>query len=453
MMKRLIFQLLPALLLKTTMSPGQSLADTLRHADWHLLWDNEFSQAGDSSTVATHWQFAYPWGRTLTGEGQYYSGKQVQVDSMGILHLQACRRPAARAYRSPGGRSYRLPYESGMLFSAPRHDSLALAACGDRTGFGYGLFEIRCRLPDTPHSFPAFWLYGAPDEVDIFEADGSDMFSNNAIQARHEFWRPATPGVGGEASQNFFYWAGPGRLTDDFHTFALSWLPQELIYYFDGVPIRRETRLLPLGCSLELIADLAMFSWASAPAAALDIDYIRVYSPRLPSPVAPVAPIAPAAGLLAGPRSTAAVYYGSPPEQWWRVPDKAGYGAQLALQGNRNAIDFNVMALPYKGIWRNPLVTYGAAASPRHRVASPDSGRSPLHWILRDAFGRLIWAGEQPPAQEWELRFPELDAGAYSLELRIGHFLRHQPMYHIERAAETVLKGQWHRPPPADADN
>jgi beta-glucanase (GH16 family) len=64
-----------------------------------------------------------------------------------------------------------------------------------------------------------------------------------------------------------------------FHTLALSWLPQELVYYFDGVPIRRERRLLPLGCQVDIIANLAVFTWARAQAASMDIDYIGCTSP------------------------------------------------------------------------------------------------------------------------------------------------------------------------------
>ncbi len=419
---------------------GQNLADTLRHADWRLYWHSEFDRAGDSSVVTDKWQFAYPWGRNLGGyEGQYYLGQQVSVDTAGVLHLRAQRLDTPRTYHTGRGPGRRLAYESGMLFSRPGPDSAALPACGERSGFTYGLFEIRCRMPNTPNSFPAFWLYGVPDEVDIFEAGGGDLLSNNVIHAPHEFWRPGPA----EASQSFFFWVGAGRLTDDFHTLALSWQPQELVYYFDGIAIRRETRLLPLGCSLELIANLAMFNWASAPAASFDIDYIRVYKARQSPLLAPVRPVAPAAGEYLGPRSPDGVRGATRPDMRWRVHTPPHERPRLLLHTNRNPPDFNTLPLPVQGRWRAPLVAFNQADSPRHWVASPDSGRSDLSWTLLDVYGQPVRGGQQLPAAGWELAWPDLAPGAYRLRLRIGNRQIIQAVYQLGRPAITELTAEW----------
>ncbi|GAB3332134.1 hypothetical protein GCM10027511_41300 [Hymenobacter humi] len=429
-------------LTSATLGHAQSRPDTLRHADWHLYWHDEFDRAGDSSTVARHWQFAYPWGRTLGGnEGEYYSGQQVSADTAGVLHLRARRRAAPRHYQMPGGPIRQLQYESGMLFSRAVQDSMRLPACGERTGFTYGLFEIRCRMPSTPNSFSAFWLYGNPDEVDIFEAGGSDLISNNVIHGSHEFWRPGPD----EASQSFFYWPGPGRLTDGFHTLALSWQPQELVYYFDGLPIRRETRLLPLGCSLELIANLAMFNWASAQTASFDIDYIRVYKSRKTLAQGPVRPVAPAAGAYLGPRSPDGVRGATRPEMRWRVLEQLNQRPRLVLETNLNPRDFNTLALPSQGRWAPSMPSFNEADSPRHYVAAPDadSGRAALSWTIYDLCGRPIQSGRQLPAAGWELSWPGLVPGAYSLSLQIGNRQLYQNLYQLGRPARSEFTARW----------
>ena len=56
-------------------------------------------------------------------------------------------------------------------------------------------------------------------------------------------------------------------------------MPNEVTFYFDNIPIRRETRLLPNGCAMYFIVNLAMWNWASSVADTLAIDYVRVTGP------------------------------------------------------------------------------------------------------------------------------------------------------------------------------
>jgi beta-glucanase (GH16 family) len=446
-MKRFLCGLLIArLVLLVGVGHGQSAADNLRHADWPLYWTNEFSTPGDSSVVSSHWQFAYPWGRNLGGyEDQYYTGQQVTVDSAGLLHLRARRRATPRPYRVGNGPVRQLHYDSGMLFSRTAKDSLALQGCDDtRTGFTYGLFEIRCRLPRADAPSSAFWLYGAPDEVDIFEAGAPEAISNNIILWNHEFWRPGQPGSDKEESQSFFYWTGPGRLADSLHTYAVSWQPQELVYYFDGVAIRHETRLLPLGCPLDVISNLGISSWAQSLVAALDIDYIRVYrQPRHTASRPPVAPVAPRAGIWQIPHATAGVLGGAAPEMRWRWLVRFCQRPRLELVYNSNPAGFASLPLPAQGRWLAPLVGFNAADSPRHSVASPDSGRSALSWTLYDLCGRPVRSGQQAPAATWELHWPTLPPGAYSLCLRAGSQQVRQTVYQLGQPVEHVFSDAW----------
>lgn len=447
MMKQICRLVLAQLLLSAGATHGQALPDTLRHASWQLYWADEFDTPGDSSMVAGRWQFAYPWGRNLgISEGQYYTGEQVTVDSAGLLHLRARRRATPRLYGTGNGAPRQLFYDSGMLFSRSGKDSLMLVGCDDkRTGFTYGLFEIRCRLPQAAASFSSFWLYGNPDEVDVFEAGTPpELISNNVILWSHEFWRFGQPGIANEASQSLFYWPGPSRLTDSLHTYAVSWQAQELVYYFDGVAIRHETRLLPLGCPLDVISNLGMNSWAQDSAAALDIDYIRVYKqPQGTIARPPIAPVAPAPGITQFPRTTAGALGAEVPEMRWRWQEHSNQRPRLELAHNRNPRDFASLPLPVNGRWRAPLVAFNDTDSPRHWVASPDGGRSSLSWTLYDLCGQPVRSGQQLPAPTWELAWPILPPGAYSLRLRAGSRQVRQTVYQLGRPDESEFTPEW----------
>ncbi len=401
---------------------GQQPADTLRHAEWHLYRGYEFDQPGDSSRLASAWRFAYPWGRTLGGfEDEYYLGQQVGTDSAGVLHLLARRRrtPRRLAPALPGPRRN---YDSGMIFS--RTD-------GEQAGdFTYGLFEMRCRVPRTRHAFAAFWLFGDPDEVDVFETGLPDLITNNVIHHSHAFWRPGPA----EASQSSYYWPGAGHLTDEFHTFALSWQPQELVYYFDGVPIRHETRLLPLGRPLQLIANLAMYAWSAAPADSFDIDFIRVFRPRLPPPALPVQPPPPAAGLLRGPRTSAAVLGAGRSGQVWAVDERPGRRPQLCLRQNRDPADFNTLPLPRAGRWLAPLLSADYPLATQHWLAAlPGPAPPASHWTLYDLMGSAVRSEQRPAALPCALAWPGLPPGAYWLRLQQGSQVVWQAVYQVGR--------------------
>ena len=206
-------------------APGQAVAppaDTLNYADWRLVEDENFDEDGDSTLLTPRWRFAYPWGRNLGGLlTEYFTGQEVNVRD-GTLRLTAHRLPQPRRYVL-GSEIRALRYTSGMLYSrrnAP--DSLRPAACGQGDGYGYGLFEIRCRLPFDTGSYPAFWLYGAPDEVDMFEASPSG-FSNNVHLHPHPYWRQG-PVEEDECPCNY-YWPGAEAFTEQYHRYAVAWLP------------------------------------------------------------------------------------------------------------------------------------------------------------------------------------------------------------------------------------
>ena len=416
----------------------------LRYNNWRLEWREEFNEPNDSSSLTNHWRFDYPWGRNLAAvpETEYYTGKQLQV-AQGQLFFLAQRLAAPRPYRGK-----RLAYNSGMLFStyASAKDSLRAPSCesaGD--GFTYGLFEIRCRQPRDVGSFPAFWLYGTADEIDIFEATAT-QFSNNAIVRAGGFWR-----AGKEISESracYFYNTNPRHdLHSAFHTYGLAWQPGELIFYFDGHPIRRETQNTPLGCPMALIANLAVWNWAAPETDTLAIDYIRVYRPRTvtyPSVVQRPGGAGPTWDLAWLPFSEEPGRPDPAFRQHWQATPTSGRRLRLELLENTNPPADSYFALPHDSAaaWSPPWVMqYG---SPALRISFSRS--APVEWTLRDAFDGIVLDGSLPANTEWRPSWPSLLPGFYRLWLRQGTHETVQSVVILGRPVRSAPDSVWQRP-------
>ncbi len=131
-----------------------------------------------------------------------------------------------------------------------------------RRGFSqlYGYFEARMKMPAGQGFWPAFWLMPQlpplsspaevywPPEIDIIEYKGQEV--QNAYMTY--FWSGVYPdpgsalnnwSVGGYNAQKF---SGPD-FSAGFHTFAVYWSPDVLIWYIDGIERNRRTQNLPPG--------------------------------------------------------------------------------------------------------------------------------------------------------------------------------------------------------------
>ncbi|NRT19238.1 hypothetical protein HNP98_002062 [Hymenobacter sp. 9A] len=424
-----------ALVLGLRLLPAQA-QDSLRYANWRLEQADEFNTAGDSAAVAARWRLAYPWGRNLGGyETEYYEGQEVNVRG-GFLLLTAHRLAAPRPY----GRGQQLRYASGMLYGRhPLPDALRPAPCPPGEGLSYGLFEMRCRLPAAAGAFPAFWLFGTPDEVDIFEGDPGGV-SNNVHLHAHDYWRPGP--VEEPECQCFYYWPRATRFAGQYHRYALEWLPGQLTFYFDGVPVRRETRFRPLGCGMAVIANLAVWAWMRAPADTLAIDYIRIYRPRQ-LPAAPFGFAAgPTAGLFAFPRAVAPERSNPPGVQAWALWRAPGGQVHLALRDNFNPACASTLPLPTGAAWQGPWLA-GPGATP---IAVSIADTAALHWAVLTLQGRALRTGPATPGP-WRPPLAGLAPGAYWVRLGLGAAVRYQAAYVLDQPADSRPAAAWLEPP------
>lgn len=145
----------------------------------------------------------------------------------------------------------------------------------------YGYFEAKYRYPqsDSEQYNVAFWLMKNPpdmdpvyQEIDINEGRMPDMLQ-----------------LGIHGSNDGVRWSSYQRpevcedLRDGFHTYALEWTESELIWYFDGREVRRESHThatnpmqVYLSTAIMNDADVSVLE-KDADGTSMDVEYVRVY--------------------------------------------------------------------------------------------------------------------------------------------------------------------------------
>ena len=222
---------------------------------WQMVFSDEFD---GSSLDEKKWTSAYPWGRSrkTVGEEQWYAPDAFKVAN-GKLQISAWRTPGA----VHNGEVF--DYSSGLISS---HKSFTAQ---------YGRFEIRCKMVNGQGLWPAFWLLPIttewPPEIDVFEAYGHKP-NSVSMHAHYE--------EGGKNHDSGETYQGPD-FTQDFHTFAVEWTPEKIVWLVDGVKRHELVGKSPHE-PMYMLANMAVGGYAGSPdatpfPASFDIDYIRAY--------------------------------------------------------------------------------------------------------------------------------------------------------------------------------
>lgn len=225
---------------------------------WVLTFSDEFDQ---KELEFPKWSLHDPWGHARNRESQAWVPDAVTLDA-GLLRLTARREPA----RYDGQNR---EYTSGIVTT---YGSFAQT---------YGRFEIRCRIPAGQGLQSKFWLLPVPSgeipSIDVIGAIGSDRA--NALFANR--W-------GDEKTERS--WSGSWKLpantpdlSKDFHTFAIEWDKDRIVWFVDGTERFRSVDGVP-NQPMYLAASLAVggieAKWPDSTTsfpAHFDIDYIRVW--------------------------------------------------------------------------------------------------------------------------------------------------------------------------------
>jgi VCBS repeat-containing protein len=249
---------------------------------WTLTWSDEFPSPGEQPD-RTQWGYDLGGGGFGNAELQYYTNRpeNVVTDSSGRLVITAIKE------NLPGSSCWygECQYTSGRILTKNTFTQ------------EYGRFEASIKLPAGQGMWPAFWMQG-----DSTGSAGTAWPYRGEIDVMENIGRePSTvhgslhgPGYSGGSAITGSYTLPDGQVfSDDFHTFAVEWEPDEIRWYVDGSRYQTRTRAdLPAGTPwvfdhpFYLILNSAVGGqWPGSPDATTEfpqqmlIDYVRVYAP------------------------------------------------------------------------------------------------------------------------------------------------------------------------------
>ena len=217
---------------------------------WKLIFQDEFD---GSELDGSKWITAFPWGRTSTTTPRMIYRPENVLVSGGTARLVA-KKEAFNGY----------PYTSGIITTSGKFT------------LQYGFIEMRARVPGGKGLWPAFWTLPPngkwPPEIDIMEILGH---RTETVHLHYHFSRRGDFGT---------QHTGPD-FTEDWHTFAVSWQPDSITWYVDGVEQNRLANPAIIAAEpMYLVANLQVGgSWPGNPdattpfPATYEIDYIRAW--------------------------------------------------------------------------------------------------------------------------------------------------------------------------------
>lgn len=184
---------------------------------WRLIWSDEFNGPAGSQPNPSYW--TYDLGTDCCGNDEL----ETYTAAAGNAHLDGL-----------GHLDIHVENPSPGVYTSARIKTEGLFAVE------YGRIEARIQLPIGQGIWPAFWMLGtgittvgwpACGEIDIMENAGSTPSTNyGSVHAPNYNVTATYPLPNGEVYHS------------DFHTFAVEWSPQAVVFYVDGISYQTITQ-------------------------------------------------------------------------------------------------------------------------------------------------------------------------------------------------------------------
>jgi beta-glucanase (GH16 family) len=197
--------------------------DTADAAIGGITWQDEFNGGAGAPIDSGKWKFDIGGSGWGNNEQQYYTNSTSNVAQDGQGHLAiTARRENPANYQCHYGTCQ---YTSGRILTA------------DKFSQRYGRFEASIKIPKGQGIWPAFWMLGGNNwpttgEIDIMENVGNQP--NTVYGTVHGPGYSGAEGIGGNRNIGT-------PLSNAFHTYAVEWSPNLIVWFLDGSEYFRVT--------------------------------------------------------------------------------------------------------------------------------------------------------------------------------------------------------------------
>ncbi len=274
---------------------------------WKEVWSDEFN---GSTLDKTKWNYMvgtgaeysdFGWGN---GEQEYYTeGDNIEFTGEEMV-ITAKKSDDPSKYEG-------MPYTSTRIWTMyDGFDGTDGSQVDKQKLYGkkYGRIEARMKLPKGTGLWPAFWMmpvddkydgWAASGEIDIMEARGRETDAVDGTIHFGQQW-PNNTSIGGNFNSKNEMIEYPEDFTiEDYHTYAVEWLPGQIRWYVDeqvyyertnwysnsnGSPVDN-TFPAPFDQEFYIMFNLAVGGWYDGEKlddttwgdASMYVDYVRVY--------------------------------------------------------------------------------------------------------------------------------------------------------------------------------
>lgn len=194
------------------------------NSTWFLKFEDNFTYG---TLDQNKWGYVYPW---MQSDGlAFYTYNNLNLvnyssnfinDAYGVLQLIS-KTESVSGYN----------FTSGMIIS--------------KDLFGFGKYEIRCKIPEGKGHWPAFWIFGQDSqtwqEVDFFEFWGNTNEGENDNVHMNVHYNPNNQTTTGKVDCSDI-WNDGRDFSKSFHIYTVIYDRTETKWYIDGQLVRYLTR-------------------------------------------------------------------------------------------------------------------------------------------------------------------------------------------------------------------
>ena len=191
------------------------------------VWSEEFNQTAGSAPDTSVWLPENGDGsKTVAGGGwgnrerQYYIPTLAKITSAGALQIDAT---------TTGAGEYACYYKGGCEWISSKYITKGKVA------FKYGRMEARIKGPVGAGTWGAFWMLGADIDERLWpwcgEIDVTELVGKSPNASYGYLHGLLSGGAGGRGTTVDM----PNGFANEYHTYSIDWLPDQINWYLDGV--------------------------------------------------------------------------------------------------------------------------------------------------------------------------------------------------------------------------